>query len=121
MASSDGYSLDEDSLKYLRKMVLEHQRKPKNQHPPRSRRQYGGAGSGTWIGTLQGSLAYGSSATVMLKKWNGSAFVDDVTATVYPWMMNTGDSIAANVQVFGGFVGSVRVVGNAACKNIYGS
>lgn len=121
MPSSEGYELDEASVKLLAQMAREYQRKPKNQHPPRSRRQYPSGGGGTWIGTLQGSLAYGSSATVMLKKWNGSAFVDDVTATVYPWMMNTGDSIAANVQVFGGFVGSVRVVGNAACKNIYGS
>lgn len=116
-----GYTLSEAAVKTLAEMARYHKRHSRNQHPPRYRRQSPRSFNGTWIGTLQGSLAYGSTATVMLKKWDGSAFVNDTTDTCYPWMMNAGDSIAANVQVVGGIVGGKRVVFNAACKNIYGS
>lgn len=108
----------------LKKMWSEWRRSVKNPSPPqRARYPVGGGLNLTWIGRLQGSLAYGSSATVMLKKWDSgsSSFIDDTTATCYPFMMNTGDSIAANVQVVGGTVGGQKVVFNAACKNIYGS
>lgn len=78
-------------------------------------------GTGAWIGVLQGALAYGSSATVQIKKGTPGSETNDVTDTCYPWMMNAGDSIAANVQVVGCVVNSYRYVFNAACKNIYGS
>lgn len=107
----------------LLKMHSEWRRKPKNAPIQRGRWPVGAASGATWIGVLQGSLAYGSSATVMLYKWDdgSSAFIEDKTDTVYPWMMNTGDSIPTNTKIVGGTVGGKRVIFNAACKNIYGS
>lgn len=78
-------------------------------------------GGPNWIGVLQGTLAYGSSATVQLKKGTPGSETNDTTQTCYPWMMNTGDSIAANVEVVGCVVNGYYYVFNAACKNIYGS
>ena len=122
MATS--YSLTEDAFKRTKAAVQRVEGMPRVKATTQRRRHVvRGGGEVTWIGTLQGALAYGSSATVMLKKWDSgsSSFVNDKTDTCYPWMMNTGDSIATNVQVVGGTVGGKKVVFNAACKNIYGS
>lgn len=118
----DGYLLSGETVKALAEMKRWWERNARNYHPPRYRRATTRTGTSTWLGILQGSLAYGSSATVMLYKWDGSSsFVSDTTDTCYPWMMNTGDSIATNTEVVGGVIGGKRVVFNAACKNIYGS
>lgn len=72
-----------------------------------------------WLGVLDGSLAYHGSATVSLYTFDSGLgyFTDSgVNDTCYPWLMVSGDSIAANTQVVGCFVGGKRVVFDAACS-----
>lgn len=78
-------------------------------------------GTGAWIGILQGTLAYGSSASVTLYQGTPGSETAGSTVTCYPWMMNTGDSIATHTGVVGCVVNGYYYVFNAGCKNVYGS
>lgn len=122
-ADNNGYLLSGETVKKIATMWKWFERQTRNPHQQHQQAQHTSQIFETWIGVLQGSLAYGSSASVTLYKWDGSSgfTATSTTVTCYPWMMNTGDSIAANVEVVGGIVNGKRVVFNAACKNIYGS
>lgn len=74
-----------------------------------------------YIGVLAGALAYGSSATVNIYTGTPGSEAATSTKTVYPWMMNTGDSIAANTEIIAATINGRLYAVNAACKNIYGS
>lgn len=75
----------------------------------------------SFIGILNGTLAYGSSATATIYTGTPGSETGAYTKTVYPWMMNTGDSIPANTEVAIFTVNGRLYALNAACKNIYGS
>lgn len=120
MANDDGYLLSQSAGEGLGKMYRWWQRNARNYHPPRARRVVS-RGMTAWIGILQGTLAYGSSASVKLYTGTPGGETAGSTVTCYPWMMNTGDSIATNVEVVGCIVNGYYYVFNAACKNIYGS
>lgn len=115
------YTLSADAVAKMAEMWRWYSREARNYHPPRYRRQTVRPGGAGWIGVLQGALAYGSSATVALYQGTPGSETAGNTITCYPWMMNTGDSIAANVEVVGAIVNGYYYVFNAACKNIYGS
>ena len=74
-----------------------------------------------YLGVLAGTLAYGSSATANIYAGAPGAEASSFTKTVYPWMMNTGDSIASNTEVVTAVINGKFYVVNAACKNVYGS
>jgi hypothetical protein len=121
MAAGDSYQLSEQAVKKLAKMSRWFERNSRNQHPPRNRRVVSRGGGGGWIGILQGALSYGSSASVTLYVGTAGSETAGTTVTCYPWMMSTGDSIAANTDVVGCVVNGSYYVFNSACKNIYGS
>jgi len=117
MANPAGLLVPPLFYKDLLKMHSEWRRKPKNQPPQWGRWPVGGASS-QWLGVLNADLGYHSSAEVAIYTWDESAghFTDsEDTATCYPWLMLSGDSIPSGTQVVGCFVGGKRVVFDCAC------
>ncbi len=67
------------------------------------------------MAVLDGALASGGSATASVWRFDGEDLVDtDENVTVYAWMLNSGESVAAGTQVWIGWRGRWYIM-NAAC------
>lgn len=81
------------------------------------------ASSAGYIGVLTQALVYGTTTGATCNIYTGSPGSETASGstTVFPWMMNPGDSIQTNTEVVFVTVNGHNYVYNAACKNIYGS